>query len=529
MFGAATLFYEIMLPLVLPLVVLAATARRPALVRIALALPFVLVAAADALALAEIRRGFPQTIGTAYAPNLDPAAYVHAAALQLVSVTPLLYEVVDPAGLFHATATYWPFLGFTAVAVLAVLAAWRLRGPAPSRFAELRGRALCLLSGSTIFVGPALLVAASPTFQRVIALGKPYAPGYIQGLGLAVACAAFAPDGVPSTARRRALTVAGAAAFAVLFTSNVLVAGHFGYWKYPRTTIEQGLVHGTARDIPAGATIFLDDSYAVNNALFPEHMLWSQSMPFYRLWGGRVWDTRPIIMENLSPGQRAYEMRSVLNDAGHGTLVAEEVEGRAAALPPRLLAATIYERGTAPAAGSVRPTVASSFAQTDFTAVDRGSGWALTAFRPHCADLSHDALVANAPSVATIDYAGGFSVAESDGNARWRWGGLHGALSIVNDTATPIVAELSAGIGTVGSAAGTVRVTWPGGSRRLSIDARPQVLRIRVSVAARDRTAVTFTADAPNAALAGDARDLRFRLVNATLEDRAGCAARDAG
>jgi len=510
-YAAAALFYEIMLPLVVPLVAVVALAPLPWRRRVLLILPVLAVAAADAFALAGIREAFPQPAGAIYAPQLDAVVYLRTAGVQLVSTLPFLYELIDPHGVFHATGTYWPLGALCVIAVIAAIAGW-IRGDAGP--ADATGSKAALIVGATLVVAPALLVAASPALQAAIALGVPYAPVYLQGFGVAIAAAALPlPRGAP-----RALAVAGAAALLVLLVSNALVATRFGYWKYPRATIVTGLQRGVAANVPSGARFFLDDSFAVNNALLPDHILWNSTY-FYRLWGGRTWDTAPLATERLGAGERAYELRSTSNDAHHGKLIVAQVEGRGAR-EPVLIAATIYERGTAP--------IPSAFAPADFVPQDHGDGWTLVAFRPHCAALARDALIANAPSVATVAYGDGFSVAESDGTHRWRWGGRSATIAIGNDTGAPVTTEFAAGIGTVGGATGTVGITTPEGAQRVAIASDPRPLRVRALIGPHGRIELRFAADAPNVAAPGDARDLRFRLVDVALRDRSGCAAPDA-
>jgi hypothetical protein len=527
-FVAAVLFYEVMLPLVIPLIVLAARVPRPPGARAALALPFISVTAAETIAIVAIRRVFPQPAGTIYAPHLEALAYLHAAALQIASTIPFLYEIVDPHGVFHATGTYWPLAVLCAVAVLTALAALMLAGQRdPGRLPETNGLGICLVTGGTFLAGPALIVAASPEFQRIIGVGVPYAPVYVQGFGLAIAASAVP---IPQTVSRTAQRLFGAAcgaALLVLVASNAIVAAHFGYWKYPRTTIVEGLIRGAASGVPSGALVFLDDSYAVNNASLPGHLLWD-SRYFYRMWGGREWQTEPLASEHLAPGRSAYEIRSTANAANHGVLVVEHVRGRGGGRPPALIDAEIYERG-ARADAAALPSIATAFAAADFTPVSNGSGWEIEAFHPHCGALPDDALIADAPSVARIAYDAGFSTVESDGSRRWRWGGSHAGLAIVNAAEAPVLVELVAGIGTVGAATGTVSLSTPNGRRRVVIDASARPIRIEARVLPRGQAEIGFDADAPNAALPGDPRDLRFRLVDATLADRSGCAASDAG
>jgi hypothetical protein len=533
-FAAALLFYETSIPLILPLAALCAYAPRSWATRLALALPFVVVLTADVLALVAVRSTWPPPPGAIYAPSFG-MPYAYASVWQLVSTVPLVYELVDPQAVFRATNTYLPFAILSVLAILCAVVGWILtKAPSTVRErGESKGVATIVVLGIAL-IAPALMVAASPVYQKVIGLGLPYAPVYFQGFGVAAILAACLPLRTVSPLAMRLLVAACVIASLVLFASNVVVAGQFAATKYARRTIVDGSLHNTAIDIPTGAFVYLDDSYywvngnsyyGKNEAKIRGPLLWD-SRYFYRLWAGRTWQTRPLSTENLSAGEDGYEIRSVKDDGRHGTLVVEHVRGRTGG-PPALISARLFEQGM-PVTSNPGPTIDTAFAPGDFKIVESGVGWRVMDFQPHCALLPDDALVANAPSAAQIAYGDGFSVAETDGTMNWHWAGPQARLALANVTKTAFVVELRAEIGSVGSARGTVIMAWPMGKQRIAIDGSPRPIHVRVSLPPRGRTEIQFTADAPNVAIAGDTRDLRFRVINASLTDDTGCTAKDA-
>jgi hypothetical protein len=534
-FAIALLLYETSIPLILPLVLASMCARRSWAIRLALALPFVAVLVADVIAIIVVRNTWPPPPGAIYAPNFG-VPYLYASVWQLVSTLPLIYELVDPQAVFHATNTYWPLAILAVLAVVCAIIGWMLTKKwrrSAQRRDDSSGVAVALTTGAAL-LAPALMVAASPVYQKVIDLALPYAPVYFQGFGLAIVLATCLPLRIVSPRATGALVAACATAFLVLFASNVVVAGQFDATKYARRTIVDGSIHRTASGIPSGAFVFLDNSYywvngnsyyGVNEAKIRGPLLWD-SRYFYRLWSGRTWQTRPLSAENLSAGQDAYEIRSVKNAAGHGTLVVEHVRGRAEG-PPALISARVFEHGTPPASTSV-PAIAPAFAPRDFKVIASGPTWRVTEFRPRCFLLPDDALVGNAPSAAQIVYGDGFSVAETDGTMGWHWAGPRARLALVNVTGTAFVVELRAKVGTVGAARGTVNAIWPAGSEQIEISDDPRPIHLQVSLPARGQIAIQFSARAPNVALAGDSRDLRFRVIDASVTDDTGCTAKDA-
>ena len=534
LFGAALLLYEITTPLILPLVLLSMRAHRSWAMRVASALPFCLVLAADIAAIVVVRHTWPPGAGSFYAPSFG-GPFFYASLWQIASTVPFVYELVDPQSIFHASSTYWPFAVFAATAILgtaAVLAVASKRPEAGRQDRDAYGLVVALAAGAALFA-PALMVASSPVYQQVIHAGLPYAPVYLQGFGFAIVVAACVPLRTFSPLATRVLISACIAGLLVIFASNVVVAGQFDAWKYARRTIVDGLVHGAASDIPVNAWVFLDNSYfwvneaseyGPDNQKIPGALLWDSSY-FYRLWSGRTWQTRPLAMEKLKAGADAFEIRSAMNGPRNGTLVVEQVRGRSVG-PPALISAKIFERGT-PMTPATTPAIANAFAAGDFKVVGGDSNWRISEFHPHCALLPDDALIGNAPSAVQIAYADGFSVAESDGTMRWHWAGPQAVLTLANDTAAPLVAELRAGLSTIGASRGTVTVTWPHETKQLGIGDRSQPVDIRVALPASARVEVRFKAEAPNVALVGDSRDLRFRLIDAALADVTGCTAQD--
>jgi hypothetical protein len=533
-FTAALLFYELMTPLILALLLLSAGWSRAWARHLALSLPFVAVLAADVVVLVAVRHTWPQAAGSFYAANYGPS-YIYAVLFQAVSTVPFLYEFVDPQNVFHATGTYWPFAVLAALAALSAAAGWALARERAGGEAHAEARVVIVaLATGLALLAPAVIVAASPLYQQAIRFGLPYAPVYFQGFGLAIIAAVCLPRRYAPPASLRLLGVACALSLLVLFASNAVVAGELATSGYARRTIVGGLVHRAASDVPIGALVFLDHSYSwVNDNSYygmgetaRGPVLWD-SMYFYRLWSGRTWRTRPLSTEKLRAGEEAYEIRSIANDANRGTLIVEKVRGRARGLSPVIADAAIYERGV-PTDSPAVPAVASAFAADDFTLVNHGANWRLSAFHPHCDALPNDALIANAPSAARIIYGDGFYVAEDDGKVQWRWAGPLADLALVNETASPLVTDLRAPIETVGPARGTVIITSPAGRQRIEVSDHAQTIHMSASLPPRSRVAIHFEADAPNVALAGDWRDLRYRVVDATLTDRIGCGAEDA-
>ena len=535
-YATAVALYELMLPLLLPLLLLTASGDRGRTARrFAMSLPFVAVAAADVATLIVVRRMFPPTAGSFYAASFG-TSYAYAAASQVFSTLPFVYEFVDPQNIFRSSGTYWALAALAMLASVGGAVAWlSARRPAVDavntrdriNFVSLATGFVLTLSGT--------IAAASPIYQQMIRPGLPYAPVYFQGFGLALIAFASFPRRTAAPSRQSRLArVAYGLSLLVLFIANVIVARALIPSGYARSTIVDGLTRDAADDVPAGALVFLDQSYYwVNgNSYFGlgnarrGPLLWD-SVYFYRLWSGRTWRTRPLSAEKLSEGEKAFEIRSVANDADHGILIVQRVRGRGISTPPTLQNARIYQRGLSDSAPPA-PRTASAFASDDFKQVSSGPGWRLSEFRPHCDALANDALVANAPTAARLIYERGFGVVESDGKREWRWAEATAGLTFVNDTDRRIVSNFRAAIETVGRSRGNVTIILPGGEQRVAINAQPRIIKILVSIAPRSHDEVLLRANSPNVALPGDARDLRYRIVDAITEDQFGCGAADA-
>lgn len=527
-FAAALLTYEVMAPLILPLVALTFSRDRSWPRRLGLALPFAIVLLADIAVLAAVRHSFPQNQGSYYAPSFG-VPYFQALLYQIVSTIPFLYEAIDPQNIFHVSGAYWPLVILAAFAVLGIAVAGILsrglkEGERPSAF-------IPLLTGLAFF-GPAVVVAASPIYQQQIQLGLPYAPVYFQGFGLAIIAATLLPMPVFPLLPRLLFSGSAVLSLFVLFASNVVASSQFDAPKYARRTIIGGLLRGIAENIPNGAMVFLDQSYVVNEVSYygvPDEqergpLLWD-SRYFYRLWSGRTWQTRPLATEKLGAGQDAYEIRSVDNGPYGGTLVVQHVRGRAG-LPPVLVSAEIFQRNASREPNEL--PIAPAFALSQFTFTHDGTGVRMMAFHPRCTMLPNDALLADTPSVAQIVYGPGFSVLEHDKVIYWRWAGSQATLTIVNDTTAALKSELRMAIGTSRAVRAVVSISFPGGRRRIAIGGDASPVRMNFSMPPKSRIEFHFDASGPNVASPGDSRDLRFRVIDATLIDRTGCARGDA-
>ena len=535
-YAMAVTLYELMLPLLVPLLLMCAggSCGGPAR-RFALSLPFGAVAAADVATLIIVRRTFPPTAGSFYAASFG-RSYAHAAVSQVFSTLPFAYEFVDPQNIFRSSGTYWALTALALLASLGGTAAWlSSRRPAVDAAGTRDRIDFVSLATGFVLTLSGTITAASPIYQQTIRPGLPYAPVYFQGFGLALIAFASFPHrtAAPSRPSRLARAAYGLSLL-VLFIANVIVARALVPSGYARSTIVEGLTRNAAGYVPAGALVFLDQSYYwVNDNSYyglgsarRGPLLWD-SVYFYRLWSGRTWRTRPLSAEKLDEGEKAYEIRSVANDAGNGTLLVQRVRGSGISTPPVLEKAMIYQRGLSLSAPPA-PRTASAFASDDFKQVSSGPGWRLSEFRPHCDALANDALVTNAPTASRLIYGKGFDVAESDGKREWRWAEATAELTFVNHTAGRIVSEFRAAIETVGRSRGTVTITSPSGKQRVTISAQPRIVRILVSIAPRSHDEVLLRADLPNVALPGDTRDLRYRIVDAITEDRFGCGAADA-
>lgn len=531
-FAAAVLTYEVMAPIIFPLIALSVKQNRSWPQRIGSALPFAIVLIADVVVLTGVRHNFPQGQGSFYAPTFG-IPYFNALLSQIISTIPFCYEVVDPQNIFHASGAYWLLAVLAVLAGLSIAISWMVsKKPDEDDRVAPAGIATSLATGLAL-LGPAVFVAASPIYQQQIRLGLPYAPVYFQGLGLAIITAVLLPERIFRLPSRLLLTGGGAVSLLVLFVANVIVSSQFDTTKYVRRTTIDGLLLGAAHSIPAGALVFLDQSYyPVNQVSYysiPDQqergpLLWD-SRYFYRLWSGRTWRTRPLATEKLAAGQDAYEIRSVNNSARTGTLIIQHVRGRAG-LAPILVSAVIFQRGLPDPTQS--PPIAPAFVPSDFIPAHHGAGWRLMTFHPRCAILPNGALLANTPSVAQVLYGPGFSVTEHDTMIYWRWAGPRASLAVVNDTRAHVASELRMAIGTFGAARGVVSMSSPNGRHRIAIDGNGLYIRLNLSLRPMSRKDFHFDASAPNVASPGDSRDLRFRIIDTTLVDRSGCAARDA-
>jgi len=526
LFAIATLTYEIFLPLAFALPLILRSSRRALL-------PVGAIVAAEFVAVALIRHLSAQPPGSAYAPNVWTGAYPAAVARQLFGTLPFSYALLDPQAVFRRAEAFWwlrPTRAGTLAALViaggfAVVAIARRGEAALERFAGAVVRVDVAAAGLALLVGPAALVAASPFYQQTITLGTPYIPVFAQGFGLALACASIEWPALAVRASRLRPLAAGALACAayVLADANALAVRGFDSWKYPRETIVRGFAGNVGASLRNGDSLFLDKSYIVNER-FERHSTWS-NVYFYRELARVDLVTQPIDFEDAAPFARGFELRSRHNEAATGAVIVARLD-RSTSGALRIGDALVFERG-----GAARPPrpalVFGGVASADFTIVRSDASGTTFRFRPSCNNLSPDVLANDAPTSGRLRFGNGFSVEESDDARRWRWGGARASLEVRNPTDRPLMTRLDAQIGTIGDRGGRLRVDVGGRVTSRRLEARERPLSLPLAVPARTAVRILFAADAPNVALAGDARDLRFRLIDEHLHDTSGCALAD--
>jgi hypothetical protein len=525
-FTVATLFYEIFVPLVLSLPFVLRRAGSPWRQALVAMSPFIAVVVIEGIAVAVVRHISPQPAGSAYAPTFT-GAYVSTLARQLAGTLPFSYAIFDPQMILRAQPLW--FLGVSlggrvaAASVAIGISAVRPGGP-------VSGSLGLAAAGAMLLVGPAALVSASPFYQQTIAPGAPYIPVFAQGFGLALIVASVpwpTLSRVPARVRTPCFAVIAAVGAYVLTAANAVSVGHFDAWKYPRETIVTGLTHGAAGDLRDGSTLLLDDSYIVNERMEPDSVWHSQY--FYDEWTGYDLMTSPsgVGVSLLPSGGPVFALRSRHNTAAGGALVVAQL-ARSPDGPYRVVDARITERHGASAMASGRPKlVLGGFAAHDFALVGSGPDFSTYTFRPTCARLSTDVLETDEPTSGNLVFGDGFSVEESDASQRWRWGGLRATLYVRNPTALPLHTSLIGDVGTVGNAAGSLAISVLDKTRALAFTASSRPIDIALSIPPHSRVTLGFQASAPNVAVAGDGRDLRFRVIDGRLRDRDGCALGD--
>ncbi len=527
-FGIATLTYEIFVPLIGPIAFAILKSDGSRIRRLRLLLPFLLLIAAEGCAVFAIRHAVPQTSNSSYVPRLFTSAYVPTVWRQLTGALPFNYIIVDPQYIFRNHGTWWTHLSLAGIASAltagsgVILLCFK---PLASR-ARSGDVAMFAIAGGTLALGPALLLATSPFYQNTVRAGLPYIPSYAQGFGFALLLAPLLRPLLNSKQSMPAMLVmSAAAAFACaeMHSANALVMQSFTSWGAPRQTIVDGLTRGAADSIPNSATVFLDDSYVVNT-LFEEGSLWN-NVWFYRLFGGKVWRTLPLSAETNNREGGGWEIRTTVGDGVRGVLVVQRI-AQSVGSAPVLQDAMIAERD---ALDSSRPLlIGSGFSARDFNTVMSTRGSKLFRFRPRCQLLPTSALIADSPSIIAVNYDQGFSVAEHDAGFAFRWAGRRATMTLLNATRERVAVRVVAMVGTVGGARGSVSVASPGSRVEIPLSSQAAPLRLVATVPSETPVHVHFLANAPNVALPGDARDLRFRISGVTTTDASGCAASDA-
>ena len=521
--------YEIFVPLVLPLGYLLWLSATRSTARAWLLLPFGGVVVAEWAAVAIIRHLVPQPFGGPYSPNVFSSGYLPASFLQTTGALPFDYILTDPQSIFRNHAGWWYQLtvpgAFAAVAgAAAVACALVFRTDAgPDR----KGTSSLVLSGLALALGPALLVASSPFYQQLIKPGLPYIPVYAQGFGIALLAAPALRRLLDVRGRllAGALVLAAALGCGLLCTANELAMKGFSVWGFPRDTLVLGLARAKVALPAPGALVFLDDSYIVNDR-FERNSLWN-NVWFYRLFGGRVWQTQPITAEGTLHFDDATELRTVDNTAEHGAFLLQQIH-RTSDARISIRYAAIVERTDDP---GTRPIlVGSAFRSADFGMTGNGNGWASYRFTPRCAGLPTSAIVDNSPSLAAIEYGSGFSVTEQDSGGRpYRWAGPLSYLILRNSSATPIDTRLVASVQTAGRAHGILSVMRSGAKLAdIPLSSTQAALIATNHIPARGSVVLELRANAPNVAFPGDTRDVRVKLSGVSIADAAGCAAPDA-
>jgi hypothetical protein len=297
----------------------------------------------------------------------------------------------------------------------------------------------------------------------------------------------------------------------------------FSSWGFPRDTIVLGLARDLA--LPAqDSLVFLDDSYIVNER-FEQGSLWS-NVWFYRLYGGRIWRTRPLAAEPSFGYDEATELRSIENTQEHGAFLSQDIRRRSNGVAA-LRYATIIERD---AAVGARPgLVGSHFRAADFVLTGRGKGWGSYRFTPRCAQLPTSALADDSPSLAVLEYGNGFSVPEQDGSGPFRWAARSSSLTLRNSSTAAAVTYLAVTVQTAGRARGALVVTLAGRHvAEIALSSTAAKLKTTIRIPAGSSVVLAMTANAPNVALPGDRRDVRVKFRDASLADATGCAVADA-
>lgn len=536
-FALATMTYEITIPLAFAFVAIV-TAESGTVVRFRALVPFAIVLAMESCVVGFIRYQNPQPPGTAYAPAVFSIAYVATAIAQLVTTIPFLYEIVDPQTIFRAIHPItWleppPFATAAAAIVFVTLyfssgATVRNEGGRFRASVPERSRVAPLAVALALFVGPAFFVAASPYYQSVIGIGRPYIPIYLQGFGLSIGASALDWVSLGAMLERLHLPSRVIGAFAValgvatIATSNVFAAESFGSWTYPRETIVDGLTRGVGAAIPSGSTVFLDRSYIVNER-FDGDVFWN-SRNFYSMWLKKPVFTFPLESEAATPFETAFEIRSIANDARHGVVLVERIR-RARGSTPILVDARIYERG---GSETRRPTyVAPHLAARDFTMIGDGKGWAIYAFQPRCAQLPSTSLSDDSSALGKLVYGAGFSSEESENGERFRWAGSKAVLVIRNLSDRYERMRFSARVGTVGTRGGSVTISGSV-SGHLPLTATGLPIDLPVSIPPLASARLYFSSPGTSVALPGDRRILRMRFISPRIRDEGGCAHSDA-
>ena len=526
-FALASMTYEIFVPIVVPIAYFflqGVVDRRRTFAQI---IPFAGILAFEAIAILAIRRAVPQIVGGAYGPAPLTSTYLPTVWRQFNGAFPLNYIVSDPQFIFRNHALWWLHVDLygCVCATLVALAFVIAKKPGESNLLRPASRKALVVCGIALALGPALIVALSPFYQTTIHDGLPYIPVFAQGFGIALLLAPavssvfnFFNNGVSYFLK----VIVVAAACLITYSANSLVAPSFDHWGVSRETIVQGIAHGATVDVPDRAIVFLDTN-DIANTLFLGDSVWS-NIWMYRLLAGKTFRTFPITAEKTLAFREAWEFRAVVDDPRNTRFIvnhiAKKIGGRRI-----LLGSEIVDRTPNPKTSRVG--FASAFADRDFQFVSARDGFRTYRFTPQCPSLPPDALVNESPSVIEVEYGDGFSVAETDGKTSFRWSGRRGVIKLLNPTDSLKHVRIRARVSTGGKHLGTLNLFGTGVRQSIPLSSASTPFAIDTSVAAESGASLRLSTDAPNEAIAGDTRDLRFRVMQLTVTDLRGCATGD--
>nr|QOL00456.1 hypothetical protein [uncultured organism] len=530
---ASGFVYEIAFPIGIVFVAMIAWCRPSATSLGAALRSFAPIAAGGALVamLIAFFRAHSGVEGSAYAIRAGSSRYGATFADQAGGALPLNYVHFDPYGQF-ASVRLWAgwspgaaLVVLVSVALVLTLAAAIVRAGGARR----RVPAVGLLLGCSLWLLPALVIAASPRWQTELKPGLAYLPVYDEYFGVATIVALVTATLLAALPSRAGYAVAIVAALAAgtiteeTYRANlVAIKVYAGAWTAGRYAIEDSLRDGLLASVPDGSTLLVDGSYfylgAERNSPYTTGSQWHAQYLFYGYAGKRITIAsqsdaltsalcaRPPSGPMCAARPNTYVLNIAYADADHSTAQAAH------------LAALLLVPGAAPVALADEDSV-----------IERGAAQPLPALpgrrlseRRVAPDVRAFDVIADAqplplgnmlaPGAAQAIFGSGFNPAESDGARVWHWMGAHGSISLVNAGGTAQRVRVRGRVSMFGSGRATVTIGWNAALKTLPVDATGTVFSVDGMIAPHAVSVLNLATTAPRVPVSVDPRDLRLQV-----------------